>query len=282
MKVGREEVRLLRDLERGVDLTREFPGRINTLIEAGIIESFGIRLFLPLLIGGRWSLALFKISGLQTDPLHKIEFPIELGQNRSIPAGLLPELTITCYAQDPKEELARIKELKPEYVELEILREFDFPIAFPLSTEEKAIIEVLIEKPLSTINEIATKLSISSAQVRAKLSRLQLDENQKGVMTIVPTINWSRIENFIHLHIGVETGLSEEMIQGRLKEIGLESAGWYRATIYQLEFDLWEPIGLVQILRRLSDIPDLRLAGLLIAERSIVQDHWIRRVVEGM
>jgi hypothetical protein len=72
------------------------------------------------------------------------------------------------------------------------------------------------------------------------------------------------------------------MIKKRLAEIGLATAGWYQSTVYQLELDLWEPKDLITITDRLARIRDVRLAGLLIALRSLVIDRWVGDVIEKM
>jgi len=133
----------------------------------------------------------------------------------------------------------------------------------------------MFDDPLTPINSIATRLSLSPSVVRSKLSKLLLDVNQKGIISIVPSINWTKIKSMLHLHIGIETGLNDNMLKERLVDVGLDSAGWYRGTIHQLEFDLWEPADLTDILEKLKQIRDIKLVGLLIAKRSIVIDSWL-------
>ncbi|HID32509.1 MAG TPA: hypothetical protein EYP24_03945 [bacterium (Candidatus Stahlbacteria)] len=280
MKIERSDLALLRTLELGIDPTRKIPDRVLKLKEAGIIESFGLRLFLPLLLGGRWFFIIFRISGANSEIVNTFDFPIEIGINRSIPDGKLPDLTISLFTQDPEKEEAILRERRPGYFEKKILNEYDFPIALPLSSEETEILKVMFDDPLTPINSIATRLSLSPSVVRSKLSKLLLDVNQKGIISIVPSINWTKIKSMLHLHIGIETGLNDNMLKERLVDVGLDSAGWYRGTIHQLEFDLWEPKELITVIDKIVKIKDIKLVGLLIALRSVVIDHWIRPLIE--
>lgn len=282
MKIEKKDLEFLRKLELGIDLTKGVPDQIRIFEESEIVDSFGIRLFLPPIIGGKWFFILARISGLDKRIVEKFEFPIEMGINLSIPENVFPELTISYYTQDPKKEDEIIADMKPVHYETTILNEYDYPICMPLSHEEINILEILLETPIITMKDIATKLDLSPATVRAKLSRLQLDENNKGFLTVVPSINWFKIENFVHLHIGIDSGLSHEMFKERLKDFNLAIAGWYRGTIYQLEYDLWEPTGLNKVLHRLKTIKDTKLAGLLIAQKSIVVDHWISGLIRDI
>ncbi|HIE05906.1 MAG TPA: winged helix-turn-helix domain-containing protein [bacterium (Candidatus Stahlbacteria)] len=275
MIIRRKDLEFLRKLELGIDLIKKLPDQIAKFEKTKVIDSFGIRFFLPPLIGGKWYFVLSRISGVTEDVINKLEFPVEMGVNISIPDGLLPEITVSYYTQDPEKEELVLKGQKPAYIETKILNEYDYPICLPLSQEEIKIVEILLQTPLISIKDLATELNLSPATIRAKLSRLQLDKNRKGMLMIVPSINWSKIENFIHLHIGVETGISQEMVNERIKDLKLASAGWFRGTIYQLEFDLWEPADLTDILEKLKQIRDIKLVGLLIAKRSIVIDSWL-------
>lgn len=280
MRIEKKDLEFLRKLELGIDLTKGIPDQVKGFQSAKIIDSFGIRFFIPPVIGGKWYFVLTRINGIDKQFVDTLEFPVEMGVNLSIPGGLLPEITISYYTQDPRKEEDVIKGFKPGYLEAKVLNEYDYPICLPLSQEEVKIIEVLIKEPIITMREIATKLNLSPATVRAKLTRLQIGEGKRGFINIVPSINWSRIENFNHLHIGIETGLSQEMLAERIKDFALATAGWYRGTICQLEFDLWKVTDLNNILKKISSIKDLRLAGLLFAQRSIVIDRWISNLIK--
>ena len=111
MRIEKKDLEVLRKLELGLDLIKGIPDQIKKFESEKVIESFGIRFFLPQIVGGKWFFVLVRMNGIDSNMVERLEFPVEMGINLSIPKDLLPTLTTSFYTQDPKHEEEIIKAL---------------------------------------------------------------------------------------------------------------------------------------------------------------------------
>lgn len=262
----------------------EYAERLRRLCSTGIIRGFKTTLVVPPLLGGDWVWAAVLASakrdlGLANALADKLPFVSEIVLNASLPEKVGPNLAVLFYSRDFDKEADFIRNAPGiEYHEVYRVADYSFPVALPLSRDEKELVRYLIEQPESRIAEVGTAMERPQTWVRAKLDRLLWsDTNRTGVLRVLPELNWSAVENFGHFHFLIETGHGSEQLQRIAGESGFEvvlGARLYRDRYVQVEADVWGVADLLARVAALNQVPGIHVAGVVWNERTIVNSAW--------
>ncbi|MEO0080343.1 MAG: hypothetical protein ABIK44_06690 [candidate division WOR-3 bacterium] len=297
MNLEREDLATLRLLEargrfaRDAELAKaglahdRFEESLERLTASRVIEGFRVTVAPPPLIGGDWVLGA--LLGISNDPLgvanllvKRLPFVSEIIFNSGLPEGLGPNLTLLFYSRDFDTE-ARFIQNTPglSYQEVYRVKEFSFPVALPISSEERALIRALVKSPKAGLAELGAALGQTPDWVRTKLDRLLWNEgNSQGLLRIQPEVNWASVANFGHFHFLVETGHRPDQLRRLVSadsfELVLGGKPFHNRYV-QLEADVWgigELMNKVMFLNRLAGV---RVAGVLWNREARVNTAWV-------
>ena len=227
----------------------EYAERLRRLCSLGIIRGFKTTLVVPPLLGGDWVWAAVLASakrdlGLANALAAKLPFVSEIVLNTSLPEKVGPNLALLFYSRDFEKEAEFIRNAPGiEYHEVYRIAEYSFPVALPLSKDEKELVRHLVKHPDSMIAEVGSEMGRDPTWVRAKLDRLLWSEtNRTGVLRVLPEVNWAPVENFGHFHFLLETGHRPDQLGRLVSEGGLSvvfGGKTYQNRYVQVEADVW-------------------------------------------
>lgn len=262
----------------------EYGERLRRLSSAGIVQSLNAILVVPPLLGGDWVWAGVLASasrpfGVANALAKKLPFVTETILNLGLPEKLGPNLALLFYSRDFETEAQFIRSASGmEYHEVYRVAEYSFPVALPLSSEERALLKRIVRFPGSDVAALATELDRSEAWVRTKLDRLLWTEaNRSGVVRIQPELDWTRADNFGHFHFLLETGHRPEQLGRLVEDMGFEpvlEGRPYRERYVQLEADLWGVPDLMGRVSMLDQLAGVRVAGVVWNQRVKVNSSW--------
>jgi hypothetical protein len=273
------------ELARAELATAEYPERLRRLYAAGVIRSFKTTLVVPPLVGGDWVWAAMVASpkralGAANSLSQRLPYVSEIVINAGLPEGLGPSLALLFYSRDFESETEFIRN-SPDIGHHEVYRvtEYSFPVALPLSSDERELIRYLVERPDSDIAAAGSALGRNPAWMRAKLDRLLWSEaNRSGVVRVQPEIDWSTVQNYGHFHFLLETGHKPDQLERLVAEEGfaLVFAGRpYQGQYVQVEADLWGVGRLMDAVVYLNQIAGVRVAGVLWNRELVVNTRWV-------
>jgi hypothetical protein len=260
--------------------------RLQRLSASGLIRSFKATLVVPPLVGGDgwvWAAmvaqskrALGVASALST----RLPFVTDIILNTSLPEGVGPNLALLFYSRDFESETQFVRGTAGlDYHEVYRIAEYSFPVALPLSTEERSLVRFIVEHPNARAVTVGAALERPLAWVQAKLDRLLWsDANRSGVLRIQPEVNWALADNFGHFHFLVETGHQPDQLARQVEGEGLSlvfGGRPFQGRYVQIEADVW---GIGQLLDAsvfLNQIPGVRVAGVLWNRDIMVNDRWV-------
>ncbi|MEO0085390.1 MAG: hypothetical protein ABIK37_02025 [candidate division WOR-3 bacterium] len=274
-----------------VQLTREeFGRRLRRLKEAALIREFRATLAVPPLLGGDWVWGAVlaqtaKPLNVASALIAKLPFVTEVMLNSGLPEGLGPNLALLFYSREFDTEARFIQSVAGvEYHEVYRVAEYSFPVAMPLSSDERLLVRHLVKNPAADIPAIGAALGRDEKWVRAKLDRLLWNElNGSGVLRVQPELDWSRVENFGHFHFLIETGHRPEQLTRLTSEQGLSlvlGGRLFRNRYVQLEADVWGVSELMDRVTFLNQIAGIRVAGVAWNRQATVNSAWVARLVE--
>ena len=264
---------------------KEILLRVKNFEDSGLIESYGFKLFLPGLYGGKWYWAC--IAGDATSRFkseERVPFLEEKVENMAFPSGVCPNLSLLFYTKNLREiNLLSNKLSGMRYTEVYKIGEYD--VTMP---------RVMLEQDWQILADLCGNKSIDYAGINAitnypksdqeiQLSRLiWTRKNRQGIMSIAPNFNWSVIKNYMHIHVAVVTKLRVKELRRLLKDIGYVGniASRFKKRYLQVEFDMWGFSDLKTIIHRLSQIDKLSVEGCAFAYRNTVFDDWVKEYIE--
>ncbi len=220
MIISKEDMEILRKLEKG---NQEFYLASDRLVvlerfwAGGVLKDIIPVPFLPKFLGGEWKLAC--AVGRTNSPLRVKEelikvlpYIYEMLYNWTIPSSIGHNLSFFFYTRNLKEDEARLKGIPYFFCSsLYSVADYSFPLRASLSSLEEEILGDFLKSPalLSYLGEV-----LKDEERRTKLSTILRDENNpSGFLSLLPEIDWSRIENFIHCHFLLTVGKSLEIIE---------------------------------------------------------------------
>jgi len=267
----------------------EYAERLRRLCSLGVVRGFKTTLMVPPLLGGDWVwgavLANAKSAlGLANKLAAKLPFVSEIVLNSSLPEKVGPNLALLFYSRDFDNEAEFIRNAPGiEYHEVYRVAEYSFPVALPLSKDEKELIRHLVEHPESGIAEVASQMDRNPTWVRAKLDRLLWSvTNRTGVLRVLPELNWAPVENFGHFHFLLDTGHRPEQLGRLVGEAGLSvvfGGKTYRKRYVQVEADVWGIGKLLDAVALLDQIAGVSVAAVLWNREVTINAKWVPGLV---
>jgi DNA-binding Lrp family transcriptional regulator len=267
----------------------EYTERLRRLCSLGVIRGFKTTLVVPPLLGGDWVWAAVLASakrdlGLANALAAKLPFVSEIVLNTSLPEKVGPNLAVLFYSRDFEKEAEFIRNAPGiEYHEVYRIAEYSFPVALPLSKDEKELVRYLAKHPDSVIAEVGSEMGRDPTWVRAKLDRLLWSEtNRTGVLRVLPEVNWAPVENFGHFHFLLETGHRPDQLGRLVSEAGLSvvfGGKTYQNRYVQVEADVWGIGKLLDTVTFLDQIAGVRVAAVLWNREVVINDKWVPGLV---
>ncbi|MBM3331005.1 hypothetical protein FJY68_04030 [candidate division WOR-3 bacterium] len=267
----------------------DYAERLRRLISLGVIRGFKTTLVVPPLLGGDWVWAAVLANsrsglGLANALAAKLPFVSEIVLNASLPDQVGPNLAVLFYSRDFDKEADFIRKAPGiDYHEVYRVAEYSFPVALPLSRDEKDLVRYLVEHPESGIPEVGLAMDRTQTWVRAKLDRLLWsDTNRTGVLRVLPEVNWAPVENFGHFHFLIETGHRPDRLERLVAEAGLRvvfSGKTYRDRYMQVEGDVWGIGRLLDTVAFLDQIVGVRVAAVMWNREVVINTKWVPGLV---
>lgn len=263
----------------------DFERRLDRLKAGAVIRSFRTVLVVPPFLGGNWVWAAVLANvarplGAASSLTKRLPFVTEVILNSGLPEGLGPNLAFLFYSRDFDTEAKFIRSTSGmEHHEVYRVAEYSFPIALPVSSEERALLKHLAQHPDEGVSAAARAVGKDEDWVRVKLGRLTWTEvNRTGVMRILPEVDWSRVENFGHFHFLVETGHKPDVLERAVAERGFKlvlAGDTYRERYVQVEADVWGIADLMDRVAFLNQITGVRVAGVVWNQRTTANSDWV-------
>jgi hypothetical protein len=267
----------------------EYAERLRRLCSLGVIRGFKTTLVVPPLLGGDWVWAAVLASakrdlGLANALAAKLPFVTEIVLNASLPEKVGPNLAVLFYSRDFDKEAEFIRNAPGiEYHEVYRIAEYSFPVALPLSKDEKELVRYLVEHPDSGVVEVGAEMGRNPTWVRAKLDRLLWSPaNRTGVLRVLPEVNWAQVENVGHFHFLLETGHRPEQLGRLVSEAGLSvvfGGKTYQNRYVQVEADVWGMGKLLDTVTFLDQIAGVRVAAVLWNREVTINAKWVPGLV---
>ncbi len=268
----------------------EYRTRLKRLAAAGVICSYRAILVVPPLLGGDWVWAGVLASakrplGVGNALTRRLPFVTEIVLNQGLPEGLGPNLALMFYSRDFETESQFIRSAPGiEYQEVYRVAEYSFPVAIPLSGDERTLLKQIVKSPADDIPALSKVLDRTPSWVQAKLDRLCWTEsNRSGVIRVQPEVDWTRVENFGHFHLLVETGHRSEDIARLAAEHGFTlclQGRAFRGRYVQVEADAWGITDLMLRVSALEQVPGIRVAGVVWNQRVSVNSSWVPKLLD--
>jgi hypothetical protein len=267
----------------------DYAERLRRLCSLGVIRGFKTTLVVPPLLGGDWVWAAVLANskrglGLANALAAKLPFVSEIVLNASLPDNVGPNIAVLFYSRDFDKEAEFIRNAPGiDYHEVYRVAEYSFPVALPLSKDEKELVRYLVEHPESGIAEAGSAMERTPTWVRAKLDRLLWsDTNRTGVLRVLPEVNWAPVENFGHFHFLIETGHRPDRLAKLIGEAGLTvvfGGKTYQNRYVQVEGDVWGIGKLLDTVAFLDQIAGVRVAAVLWNREVVINTKWVPGLV---
>jgi len=267
----------------------EYAERLRRLCSLGVVRGFKTTLVVPPLLGGNWVWAAVLASakrdlGLANALAAKLPFVSETVLNASLPEQVGPNVAMLFYSRDFDMEAEFIRNAPGiEYHEVYRLAEYSFPVALPLSKDEKELVRYLVQHPASVIAEVGADMGRDPIWVRAKLDRLLWSPtNRTGVLRVLPEVNWASVENFGHFHFLLETGHRPDQLERLVSDEGLGivfGGKTYQNRYVQVEADIWGIGKLLDMVKFLDQIAGVHVAAVLWNREVVINANWVAGLV---
>ncbi len=307
MAIDRKDLLILRKLEwrgridpseigRAVGLPKEaVKKRIERLEGEGVIKGISLSLFPPPVLGGEWmwlETSIVTKGGNAEAVLQKVKEKVpyfsEAMIHTPLPKGVLPDLVVLYYTQDPKKDLKTLRSL-PEivYAESTFMKNYNYPIPVDLSKEEWRFIQILHRGVRQSPDELAEALGMEKKWVETKLELLLwTEENRKGVFLALPFFDYRPISNFSHFHFSLDAqkGFDRKQFESSLNGSGilpLPPESGFRGNDHAVESDVWGLMDLEKKLEFIRNIPKVELSGMVIYRESFAEQPWLKAFIEG-
>lgn len=296
MEIDRIDLQIVRALEQGgkynlktylapVKLPEEeTTSRLRRLEAEGVIKGYRLSLFLPPILGGSWDWAAgLTVTGeldlVRPQILKRLPYATEFIHNQSLPPGLAPNLVVLFYTQNLSQSVSILKGISGvQYLEAYRISSYSFPLSQGLSRDEWRLVETWAQLG-GAETELAQRLERDSNWVSAKLEKLTWrPENPRGVVLVMPEFDFSRVDNFLHVHFLLKGEADLEELEASLKLHGMQFVPYhrrFRECYYQVEADLWGLQDLARCHQFLSRLPGLEVHAILYWESSKIESDWI-------
>lgn len=267
--------------------------KMERMEQEGIIKNISLSLFPPPVLGGEWKWMETSIvtkgpnEEVLMDVKQNVSYLSEVLIHTPIPKGILPDLVLLYYSQDPKKDLKVLRSQKGvEYAESTLLKTYTYPIPVELSREEWRFIQFLQKNILLNSNQISSEIGKEKKWVESKLERLLwTEENRKGVFLALPSFDYSQISNYSHIHFSLEVGkgFDRKEFESKLNGSGillLPSLSVFRGSDLMVESDIWGLQDLEKKLDFLRKMTRIELKGMVMYRKNIAHQPWLSDFIE--
>ncbi|MBN2621586.1 hypothetical protein JXB22_10940 [candidate division WOR-3 bacterium] len=292
------DLHLIRQLElRGCVFVNEIIGkfqitkeeillRIKNFEDSGFISGYGLKLFFPRIIGGKWYWGCIALeTTTRFNPGRSVACLEEIVENITLPAGVCPDLSLLFYTQSLQDTYRVInKTAGVKYAEVYKIDEYSVDVKQVLLKEDWEMIAKLFDElPTITYHRIHTIVNSPISDEDIRLSRtIWSSKNRKGVVSIFPNFDWSTIKNYLHLHVAVTTSMRAKELRSIVNTIGYSGniTSRFKKRYLQLEFDVWGFADMQRILTSLQEIKKVTVEGVSFAYQNRIHNDWLAEYIE--
>ncbi len=265
---------------------KEILLRVKNFEETGLIGSYGFKLFLPGIHGGRWywgcvageASTRFRIG-------NSIPYLEEIVENLSFPAGVCPNVSLLFYTKNLGEVRTLSNKLPGmKYAEVYKVGEFNVTVPRVLLKDDWKMIADLCNTKKINYSMIHAITHNPRTRREVELSRLVWTrKNRQGILSIAPNFNWRVIKNYMHVHLAIVTRIRVKELRRILKDIGYVGniASRFKKRYMQVEFDLWGFSDMRTAVHALSQVERLTIEGCSFAYRNTIYDNWIKEYAQA-
>lgn len=263
--------------------TGEVLLRIRNFESTGFITGYGVKLFIPAILGGKWYRGcVFAQTAGPVAPEKTIPYLEEVIHNHTYPRGVAPDVSLLFYTQDLKNSYLTANKLPGvNYCELYKVGEYAVSTPRILLRNDWAAISTLFRGKL-TYARIHQLLNDTETENDVRLAQLIWHKkNRSGIVSVYPNFDWSVIQNFGHVHFAVNSRLRVKELRKYIAASGLTGTitSRFKKRFLQVEFDVWGFSDLQAIIQALSLPRRVSLEGCSYAHRNIVCDEWLQRFI---
>lgn len=263
--------------------TEEVLLRIRNFEESGFIAGYGVKMFIPAILGGRWYRGcVFAQAADPVAPEKTIPYLEEVIHNHTYPRGVSPDISLLFYTQDLKNSYQTANKLPGiKFCELYKVGEYTVDTPRILLRNDWATISTLFKGKL-TYARIHRMLNESETENDVRLSQLIWHKkNRSGIISVYPNFNWGAIQNFAHVHFAVTSRMRVKELRKYITTSGLTGTitSRFKKRFLQIEFDLWGFSDLQTVIQALSLPRRISLEGCSYAHRNVVYDEWLQRFI---
>lgn len=261
---------------------KEILLRIKNFEDCKFIDGYGLKLFIPRIVGGRW---YWGAIALQTDHNFRVKKSIplleEIVENLAFPKGVCPDLSLIFYTQNLKDAYKIINKTPGvKYAEVYKIGSYNIQVKKVLLKEDWRLISELYERlPELSYNDINRLLNAPKDEAEIKLARLVwTGKHKKGIIAIFPNFDWSAVQNYLHLHIAVTSKIRIRELRKIVNRLGCcgNITARFKKRFIQLEFDLWGFAEMQTILSSLKDIKKITVEGYSLAYKNKIYNDWFK------
>jgi len=260
---------------------KEILLRMRNFEDSGLVRSYGFKLFLPGIHGGRWYWAC--IAGDATAKFknrNSIPYLEEMVENLSFPPGVGPNVSLLFYTKNLRDiKILSNKLVGMKYSEVYKVGEYNVTLPRVLLQEDWQLLMEFYDTKNIDFDMIDSITNSPKSEREMKLSRLiWTRRNRHGILAIAPNFSWSVIKNYMHIHVAIVTTMRVKELRRLLKEIGFVGniASRFKKRYLQIEFDIWGFSDMKVIFRQLSQVDRITIEGCSFAFKNTICDEWIK------
>lgn len=259
--------------------------RIKNFEDSGFISNYGLKLFLPKIVGGKWFWGCIATESTpQFSPEKSIPYLEEIVENLTFPSGVCPNLSLLFYTQNLRGAYKLINKVPGlKYAEIYKISAYNITVPKPLLKEDWQLIAKLHNMSRLNYSKINSILYEPKIDSDIRLSRLVWSKkNPKGVISIFPNFNWTVIKNYLHLHLALTTKMRIKELRKIVNELGYTGniTSRFKKRYLQLEFDIWGFSDIQTIIDSLKKIGKVTIEGCSFAFKNRIYDEWIKDYIK--
>ncbi len=259
--------------------------RIKNFEDSGFISNYGMKLFLPGIIGGKWFWGcIASETTFRFKSEHSVPHLEEIVENLTFPAGVCPNVSLLFFTQKLRETYKIINRTPGiKYAEIYKINEYNIKVPKILLQDDWQLVTQLYDRlPKLDYVKIHSLINEPELDDDVKLSRLIWSKkNRKGVISIFPNFDWSIIKNYMHLHLAVTTKMRIMELRRTVNKLGFSGniTSRFKKRYIQLEFNVWGFSDMQTIFSELKQIRRLTIEGYSFAYKNTIYNDWIKEYI---
>jgi len=260
---------------------KEILMRMKNFEDSGLVRSYGFKLFLPGIHGGKWYWTC--IAGDATTKFknqNSIPYLEEMVENLSFPSGVSPNVSLLFYTKNLRDiKILSNKLMGMRYTEVYKVGEYNVTLPRVLLQEDWQLLLEFYDTKNIDFDVINAITNNPKSEREQRLSRLiWTRKNRHGILAIAPNFSWSVIKNYMHIHVAIVTKMRVKELRRLLKEIGFVGniASRFKKRYLQIEFDIWGFSDLKVIFHKLSQVDSITVEGCSFSYQNKIYDEWIK------